>query len=98
MELRLESVWNDLGGSEGAGGRGLHVLLAGPVGLTHHEPELGHLRLGSPLLNVCPSYSLLSQFCRFPVHQIRSELEPILNGTVLRHLASHLLPSSVQAG
>ena len=56
MELRLESVWNDLGGGEGAGGSGLHVLLAGPVGLTNNKPELGNLGLGPSLLNICPSH------------------------------------------
>ena len=54
MKLRVPSAWNDLCSGEGAGGRGLSVLLTGPVGLPDHEPKLSHAILGFPLLDVGP--------------------------------------------
>ena len=43
VELRVESVGDDLGVGERPAGRPLPVLPARPVGLTHHEPQLTHL-------------------------------------------------------
>ena len=43
VELRVESVGDDLGVCERPAGRPLPVLPARPVGLPHHEPQLTHL-------------------------------------------------------
>ena len=45
VELRVESVGDDLGVGESPAGRPLPVLSARPVGLTHHEPQLTHLNI-----------------------------------------------------
>ena len=55
MKLRVPSARNDLCSGEGAGGRGLSVLLTCPVGLPDYEPKLSHALLGFPLLDVSPS-------------------------------------------
>ena len=45
VELRVESVGDDLGVGERPVGRPLPVLSARPVGLSHHEPQLTHLNI-----------------------------------------------------
>ena len=52
----MKSVGDDLGGSEGAAGLGLPVLLRGPVPLANNKPKLGGPRLPLPLLDVRPSH------------------------------------------
>ena len=54
MKLRVPPTRNDLCSGEGAGGRGLSVLLTGPVGLAHHKAKLSHAVLGFPLLDIGP--------------------------------------------
>ena len=55
MKLRVPSTRDDLCGGEGAGGRGLPVLLTGPVSLSDNKAELSYAVLGLPLLDIGPS-------------------------------------------
>ena len=59
VELRVESVGDDLGVGESPAGRPLPVLSARPVGLTHHEPQLTHLNIDIKIFVCEPKIYLL---------------------------------------
>lgn len=93
----MKSVGDDLGGSEGAAGLGLPVLLRGPVPLANNKPKLGGPRLPLPLLDVRPSHPLLPGPERAVVPGV-VQLQPILDAGVCGHPGLQPVPRAVQAG